>query len=148
MNWSSKWDDDAAKVFQDAALHGIGYAKDGKHIPLKEVFHFQDGNKKRSLDIIIIGDLALDYDDDGWNIYHVPTGTVFTKAVPTFKTDIQAKCTLYEQSELLEWMKKVQENYPASWTMLRLLTPDNYRDKGESAKRIIKEWCLSVKVKE
>lgn len=96
----------------------------------------------------IVGDLALDFTDEGWNIYHVPTGACFDKAVPPIhpakhEDDIDYQ---YSKDQLLNWMKKVQEANPTAWTMLRLLTKDNYATNGTAAKKIIQEWCLSVKV--
>jgi hypothetical protein len=85
----------------------------------------------------IVGDLALDFTDEGWNIYHVPTGACFDKAVPE---------GIYDKQPLLDWMKKVQEVNPTAWTMLRLLKPENYDKNGTQAKKIIQEWCLSVPV--
>lgn len=191
MNWSSKWpseagnlvakvkgwdsaiDPEAAKVFEDAAKFGTGYSKDGKHVPVEDVFVEPNaiklltiihGHKQYDVIVIIIGDLALDYDDEGWNIYHVPTLTLFSKAVPhCYKHEQQCTdniygeicnciggpqilCYEYDKQPLLNWMKKVQENYTTAWTMLRCLTPETYSDSGQSAKDIILKWCLSVKV--
>lgn len=124
MNWSNKW----------------GEPQDGATI--KFVLNHEDC---RIASAIKIGDLALEYDDDGWEMYHVPTLTKFSKAVPgNFMKEPNNDS--YEKDQLLNWMKKVQENYPTSWQMLRLLTPQNYNDKGQQAKDIILNWCLSVKV--
>lgn len=184
MSWSSKWpseagnlvaevkgwdsaiDPEAAKVFEDAAKFGTSYSKDGKHVPVEDVINrFWDvltithGHKNYDVVVTIIGDLALEYDDEGWNIYHVPTLTLFSKAVPvnhaedciSHTPNDFTKCTSncnfeYDKQSLLNWMKKVQENYPTAWTMLRCLTPETYSDSGQSAKDIILKWCLSVKV--
>lgn len=99
----------------------------------------------------VIGDLALDFGDE-WEIYHVPTLTRFSEAVPiNIKEGPNDKGQSiisfdYTKPQLLSWMKKVQEQYPTAWQMLRQLTPENYADNGDSAKDIIKKWCLSVPV--
>lgn len=133
MNWSKEWN--------DSVSIGVDLASE----PDKTVLSYQHGNKQYSAEVTIIGDLALEYDDDGWNIFHVPTLTLFSKAVPA-KNDYPSDIYLYEKDELLNWMKKVQENYPTAWTMLRCLTPETYADKGQHYKNIILNWCLSVKV--
>lgn len=114
---------------------------------------FKDGHKSRSIDVIIIGDLGLDFDDDGWNIYHIPTLACFSSAVPGYIPTTPRQDNFvnevsweYDSDQLLTWMKKVQENYPTAWGMLRCLTPENYSGKGQSAKDIIQKWCLSVSV--
>jgi hypothetical protein len=108
--------------------------------------------------VIVVGDLGLELLEDGrkFIMHHLPTLASFNSAVPccfkltgekfTSHENIAKECCEYEIDDLIKWMKKVQENYPTSWQMLRLLTPETYVDKGESAKRIIKEWCLSVPV--
>lgn len=166
MNWSKKWPSEAAKVFEDAVRFGTGLLQDGKHIPIEKILsveiktiEFMHGNKQYHANVTIVGDLALEYDDNGWNIFHVPTLTLFSKAIPGYipvdsinnlnmiTNEYENKeCYEYEKDQLLNWMKKVQENYPTSWTMLRCLTPEDYEDKGKSAKDIILKWCLSVKV--
>ena len=77
MNWSSEW----GKSLEDAAKFGTGWIKDGKHIPVEDVYintilSFQHGNKTYSANVTIIGDLALEHDDDGWNIFHVAISNV------------------------------------------------------------------------
>lgn len=140
MNWSNSWG-------------GSQIETDG-HTTIITIKH---GQKSYTFAGEIIGDLALDFSDDGWNIYHVPTLSCFSKAVPptihhnmieTEDSTIQDvdENFEYDREQLLAWMKKVQENYPTSWQMLRLLTPQNYADKGQSAKDIILKWCLSVPV--
>ena len=108
------------------------------------------GNK--IIQVIVVGDLGLDFcepeeKDEGWNIYHLPTLACFSSAVP-FRPDAiyPAEEFEYDKPELLNWMARVQENYPTSWQVLRLLTPDTYQDNGATAKEIIQKWCLSVKV--
>lgn len=161
MNWSSNWGkpdepkSEAQKVHDDAVMYGIGFIKDGKHIPREDVFvgsepiyetrRIKLGNK--TIPVIVVGDLGLDFcepgeKDEGWNIYHLPTLVCVNQGVQpddngTFE---------YDKPELLRWMARVQENYPTSWQVLRLLTPDTYLDNGTTAKEIIQKWCFSVKV--
>jgi hypothetical protein len=102
--------------------------------------------------VIAVGDLGLEVLEDGWRMHHLPTLASFNSAVPGYYplndkgSPKYTECFEYEIEDLIKWMKKVQEQYPTSWQMLRLLTPENYNASGEVAKRIIKEWCLSVKV--
>lgn len=137
MNWSKEWKTPEAPIAE------VAY----------QTFEFRDGHKSRLIDVIIVGDLGLDFGDDGWNIYHIPTLSCFSKAVPGYNkikinwgNETVESCWNYDRDQLLSWMKKVQENYPTTWTMLRLLTPENFKDKGESAKQIILDWCLSCPV--
>jgi hypothetical protein len=107
------------------------------------------GNK--SISVIVVGDLGLDFcepgeKDEGWNIYHLPTLACFSSAVPCKFEHKAIDGYDYDKQPLLNWMTRVQENYPTSWQMLRLLTPDTYQDNGASPKEIIQKWCLSVKV--
>lgn len=175
MNWKSKWEDteysscwsgpsnkEVQKIVDDATMFGVGYSIDEKHIPIEDVII-----TKAPMEII--GDLALDFTDEGWNIYHVPTGACFDMAVPPIHCEYcgEGKSTglpnnacencmntgvrkpneyEYTKEQLLTWMTKVQQSNPTAWTMLRLLKPDNYAKNGTSAKKIIQEWCLSVAV--
>lgn len=131
-NWSNSWPEDNI---------------------VEEIINIRvkDGQKYKDIPVTIIGDLALDYSDDGWNIYHVPTLQLCSKLVPAYYPATMEfvdgqECYEYEREALLRWMAKVQINYPTAWTMLRCLTPQDYESKGQSAKDIILEWCLSVKV--
>ncbi len=137
MNWSKEW-----------GFPIIDIDSTGKP---QSIITIKNGNRLETIPVTIIGDLALYHDTDGWNIYHVPTLSLFSSAVPNKYMRQSENLNLasdyeYDKQPLLNWMKKVQENYPTTWQMLRCLTPDDYEDKGDSAKRIIKEWCLSVKV--
>lgn len=150
MNWSSKWDDTeySGSWHSDKPL-----PKEFDVIKIRQ-FTIKEGHKSYTFVGEIVGDLALDYSDDGWNIYHVPTLQLCSKLVPGYVKNLNDKtivmsgiiCYEYEREQLLRWMAKVQTNYQTAWTMLRLLTPENYESKGQSAKDIILEWCLSVKV--
>lgn len=195
MNWSTEWGkpitpsrftneeakeadkqrSDAQKIFDDPVMYGIGYSKDGKHVPIEDVLihkpeyqtqQIKLGNK--TISVIVVGDLGLDFcepgeKDEGWNIYHLPTLQSVSSAVPGIEVcpicsgDCASAnppmiyCPMknrfnYDKPELLRWMAKVQTNYPTSWEVLRVLTPDDYHDKGTVNKEIIKKWCLSVKV--
>lgn len=170
MNWSKEWGNkpdepksEAQKVHDDAVMYGIGFIKDGKHVPREDVFVGSEsiyetrkiklGNK--TIPVIVVGDLGLDFcepgeKDEGWNIYHLPTLAGFSSVVPLAELiyegdDVNGEYC-YDKPELLRWMARVQENYPTSWQVLRLLTPDTYLDNGTTAKEIIQKWCLSVKV--
>jgi len=133
MTWERKWQ---ASVAAD-------WAKPQLTQPLKL--------SNKIIQVIVVGDLGLDFcepgeKDEGWNIYHLPTLACFSSAVPA-NTEILFKYAYqYDKLELLNWMTRVQENYPTSWQVLRLLTPDTYQNNGETAKEIIQKWCLSVKV--
>ncbi len=175
MPWSNEWKPPSAKKLadneqlikevefnkaeNDARLFGIGYMKDGKHIPLENIYvgtdygagdnkgticlTVKEGDKIRVVSIAeVIGDLALEYAEDGWMIYHVPTLAKFNKAVPCNP----ATGDSFDKQQLLNWMKKVQEEYKLIWAELRALTPENYEANGDRAKQIIRKWCLSVKV--
>lgn len=139
------------------------------HKPEYQTQQIKLGNK--TISVIVVGDLGLDFcepreKDEGWNIYHLPTLQSVSSAVSgTF--DHRVDCAIamnktcncgyddglkygpyynYDKPELLRWMAKVQTNYTTSWEVLRVLTPDDYHDKGTINKEIIKKWCLSVKV--
>lgn len=161
MNWSNEWKPPVVNPNTMKALEILSQAKEHEEIngglnPLsigidfgskdKSILTVMNGQKKYLFHAEIIGDLALDFSDDGWNIYHVPTLSCFSKAVPeNIEQGIGAGFE-YDREQLLAWMAKVQTNYPTSWQMLRLLTPQNYADKGQSAKDIILKWCLSQPV--
>jgi|SRR5882762_8286945 len=150
MAWETKWTPPVAPEWAKPQLDKISAVavnakyRDYSTQPLKL------GNK--TIQVIIVGDLGLDFcepeeKDEGWNIYHIPTLACFSSAVP-FRPDAiyPAEEFEYDKQPLLNWMARVQENYPTSWQVLRLLTPDIYQDNGATAKEIIQEWCLSVKV--
>lgn len=134
MTWQKKWTtlDDVEAIVDDVIKVGSEFPDNDK---IKEIITRRE----------IVGDLALDFTDEGWNIYHVPTGACFDKAVPPNSDQWEPEFN-YDKDQLLNWMKKVQENYPSSWQMLRQLTPEDFADKGQSAKDILLKWCLSVKV--
>lgn len=141
----------------------------GTDISAYEIQQIKLGNK--TIPVTIVGDLGLDFcepgeKDQGWNIYHLPTLACFSSGVPSIicqhclghcnpLVDGSGYCNKckgtganfdYDKQPLLNWMAKIQENYPTSWQVLRLLTPDTYKDHGSVAKEIIQKWCLSVKV--
>lgn len=158
MGWSSDWGNREPALLSSEEQH-----------ELRSLTVMND-KKQYTFTAEIVGDLALDYEaDKGWNIYHVPTLARFSKAVPSYAKPTEDQSLSYtkneiicEQSyeysreELLAWMKKVQEpsNYAAGnswlivqgWKELRALTPTDYETKGQSAKDIILNWCLSVPV--
>lgn len=155
--WSSSWPD---KSIQSTPNVDTVWIENG---PAIRQFTIKEGHKSYTFVGEIVGDLALDYDaDTGWNIYHVPTLQLCSKLVPCGSFKHSNECNIvgligecncepieeymYEKEALLRWMAKVQTNYQTAWTMLRLLTPENYEGKGQSAKDIILKWCLSVKV--
>ena len=154
MNWSSKWPDkEVWLIGEPPSVENIGapisVGKDntllGYDVYEAHLLRFKHNNKWRDIQATIIGDLALEYDDNGWMIFHVPTLACFDKAVPAYLFEGTEEY-IYEKDELLRWMAKVQANYPTAWGMLRLLTPENYESSGESAKEIIQKWCLSVRL--
>lgn len=137
-NWSNEWGKSAVQIVNEVSQN-IGY--ETKQIKL--------GNK--TILVTVVGDLGLDFcepgeKDQGWNIYHLPTLACFSSAVPCKFEHKAIDGYDYDKPELLNWMAKVQTNYPTSWEVLRVLTPNDYYDKGSVNKEIIKKWCLSVKV--
>lgn len=179
MNWSKEWttkpdggyvysgDDPLPPVTK--VTFGVDIAKvDDKTI--LNAFEIKDGNIIRHIEAQVIGDLALEFDDSGWCMYHVPTLSKFDKAVPAipcnYCIDETGKCFVdncencmnervrkpdeysYDKSALLNWMTKVQAEgmYPTAWQILRGLTPDNYDGKAQAAKDIIMKHCLATAV--
>jgi hypothetical protein len=133
-------------VGKSVIMYGVDIISDGS---TREIRPIKLGNK--TIPVIVVGDLGLDFcepgeKDEGWNIYHLPTLAGFSSVVPSYLIGVQGKSCEYDKPELLRWMARVQENYPTSWQVLRLLTPDTYLDNGHAAKEIIQKWCLSVKV--
>lgn len=102
MTWQKKWEDTAGQFPEQLGVKA-------------DTIYITTNNRT------IIGDLALDFTDEGWNIYHVPTGACFDKGVPPsgFDAYVDSKGAAqaddefnYDKDQLLNWMKKVQENYP------------------------------------
>lgn len=96
----------------------------------------------QNVEATIIGDLGV-YDDlvdsDRFCIIHVPSLTDFMKAVP-YEED-----KLYEEEDIQEWCRRVQQNLKADWAALRWLTPDSFDGMIEIKQRI-RDWCLSVEL--
>lgn len=95
----------------------------------------------------IVGDLAI-HDSvgspDHFCITHIPTLTEFMKAVPV-EQDQE-----YEQYELVDWCERVQQKHHLFWQVLSELTSLTFNRntaRDMRAKDIIKEWCLSVPIK-
>ncbi len=151
MNWSSKWSNDLVQAASEMLKQPNDISRIDPSLETVKLFQedlqyerctieVKHNNKKRIVEVTIVGDLGLDFDDDGWNIYHLPTLACFDMAVP------ECDKTPYDKQPLLNWMAKVQQQYPTAWQMLACLTPDNYLEQRTSAKDIIQKWCLSVKV--
>ncbi len=165
MNWSNKWpspneDQGSGPLPMDGSVAwgskkikgewGIDLAK-GDDLTTARLTLTWDNN--RQVNVIVIGDLGLEWPSgpeegwEGWCIYHIPSATKFMKAIPPrVNIEVNDDAYSYNKQPLLNWMKRVQENYPTSWQMLRLLTPNDYEGKAVRPKEIIQQWCLSVKV--
>lgn len=144
MGWSTKWGDGKPVVSEAKEQNVVDFVK---HLGYEtKTIEVKQHNMKRIVEVTVVGDLGLDFDENGWNIYHIPTLACFDNAVPGSEGGVAALEFTFDKLPLLNWMTKVQQSYPTSWQVLRLLTPQNYLDKGVGAKEIIQKWCLSVKV--
>jgi hypothetical protein len=155
MNWSTKWGDGKPVVSEAKEQNVVDFVK---HLGYEtKTIEVKQHNMKRIVEVTVVGDLGLDFDENGWNIYHIPTLACFDNAVPPCNPDKEENLWLYDYDKLplLNWMHRVQfgikllrppQKIDNAWQVLRLLTPQNYLDKGVSAKEIVQKWCLSVKV--
>jgi hypothetical protein len=131
MNWKSDW-----PVTPSVAVTLT--------IPLKDAWPATITAKQ-------VGDLAVHKMMDEWRVTHVPTLTSFHKAIPVKRAMFvdgyseSLKIVKYTEAQLLNWCAKVQADKLNDWEALRLLTPDDYKDRFE-AKRAVLEHCLGIDV--
>lgn len=98
-----------------------------------------------SVQAIQIGDLAvhkpIGWDDDyNWRVTHVPTLTMFDKAIPI------SAWVEYTDEQLIQWCWKVQQNDEHKWARLAEYNNSNYSEIDQEILNSVKEYCLSIKV--
>lgn len=94
----------------------------------------------KTVQAIQVGDLAvhepIGLDNYKWQVTHVPTLTMFDKAVPEGD---------WTQEQLLKWCWKVQENTDL-WQAICSYDNSNYKTVPESLLEGLKQHCLSIAV--
>lgn len=93
----------------------------------------------------VVGDLVVHKGSDilGWVVSHVSTEASFMSAVPE-----NSSWKRYTKQELVDWCTVVQQGFPDVWEVIGRLTPDNYEDNLKDERYELREWCLSVSVRE
>lgn len=124
-NWSSSWSNPVIEKVQILSI------KD-------------NGGAYQNVECWIVGNLAvhkaINVDEKGWRVTHVPTLAKCNDIVPY---------GLHTREVLMNWCKKVQELYPEDWTVLDKLDESTYNIDTEEvweAKERLIENCKKVKV--
>lgn len=125
-NWSSSWDNLADKQ------------------PYIAMSIKDNGDAYQNVECWIVGNLvvhkAINIDEKGWRVTHMPTLTSCHSIVPY---------GLHTREALMNWCKKVQELYSEDWAILNKLDESSYLcedDEVLDAKERLIENCRKVKV--
>ena len=100
------------------------------------------GWETTTVNAVQLSDLAvhapIGWDDDyNWRITHVPTLTMFDKAVPEGD---------YIDEQLIQWCWKVQQTERIYFKELRAYNNSNYKNISQELLNSVKEYCLSIGV--
>ena len=143
MGWSNKWPSSAEELEQvtkDIEKYPlVSAAKLVKlEIPVKGAW------ENNSVNAVQVGDLAvhapIGWDDDyNWRITHVPTLTMFDKAVPV-------GWYAHTDEQLIQWCWKVQQSNWSYWAQLHEFNNTNYKEIDPKLLNSVREYCLSIEV--
>lgn len=100
---------------------------------------FKLDDQEYTVDCYPVDNLGVILNQDPCSIIHLPTLTMFDKAIPTGE---------YSDQELIDWATKVQQENKEHWNKLKTVDVEwNWLDDGDIISRAtILAYCRGIKV--